>query len=103
MIPSRYQAEVESICDAGVEAYLANKHKEYRNSRLEVGAMSAFIGILSVLGFSIFAKGSGIKLSHAIFPIGAALIVSGVDAIVNVDKKDEEYTEEFNGVCDNIE
>jgi hypothetical protein len=103
MILSRYQAEVESICDAGVGAYLANKHKEYRKSRLEVGAMSAFIGILSVLGFSIFAENSGIKLSHAIFPIGAALIVSGVDAIVNADKKDEEYAEEFNDVCDNIE
>tara|TARA_R110000824_G_scaffold73688_3_gene187637 strand:+ start:6117 stop:6428 length:312 start_codon:yes stop_codon:yes gene_type:complete len=103
MILSRYQAEVESICDAGVESYIANKHKEYRKSRLEVGAMGAFLGIISVLGISIFAEGSGIKLSHAIFPIGAALIVSGIDAIVNADKKDEDYTEEFNDVCDNIE
>ena len=77
MIPSRYQVEAESICDAGVGTYLANKHKEYRNSRLEVGAMSAFIGVLSVLGFSIFAEGSGIKLSHANFnnEIGVGLTI----------------------------
>ena len=99
MLPSRYQAEVESVCEAGLEYYLADKHKAYRKSRLEVGAMAAFLGILGVLGISYLFEDIGVKPSYAVFPVGAALIVSGIDAIVNADKKDDEHTEEFNDVC----
>jgi len=99
MLLSRFQAEVESVCEAGLESYLSDKHKAYRKSRLEVGAMGAFIGILGVLGISYLFEDAGMKPSYAVFPVGAALIVSGIDAIINADKGDGEHTEEFNDVC----
>ena len=100
MLPSRFQAEVETVCDAGLESYLANKHKAYRQKRLEGGAVGAFVGILAVIGITYFFKDSCVKTSHAIFPVGAALVASGVDAIINADNLDEVHTEEFNDVCD---
>jgi nitrate/nitrite transporter NarK len=100
MLPSRFQAEVDSICEAGVESYLADKHRTYRLNRLGEGAFGAFVGIVGILGMTQI-KDSGIKLSYAIVPISAAIIVSSLGAIFYANKNDEAHIEEFNDVCDN--
>ena len=102
MVSSQQQVQIETVCNQGIEAYLSQKHKEVVKSSIEIGAMSGFLGVLTVLGISYFFKESGAKPVHAAYPALAGLIGGLITATVKYNDYDKQHKEDFETVCKSV-
>ena len=96
---SKTQAEIDSICDKGLEHYLASKHREFRRQRLEEGLFGSLVGIVVTLGLSKI-KDSGVKPWFSVFPGTVGFLSGAIPAIFSADDDDEQHEEDFNEFCE---
>ena len=68
MVNSKLEAEVQSVCEAGFDSYLASKHREHLVEGMETGLLGAFIGTLLTIGASYVDPNKIIKPQHAWMP-----------------------------------
>ena len=103
MLTSSENEEIESVCEAGFESYLASKHKEHMVDGLESGLLGAFIASLATVGISYFDKTGTVGYHHAWIP--AAIGFSGAVAAsyLTMKRDDDSHQEDFQEVCQKIQ
>ncbi len=103
MVSSKEKTEIESACNGGVEQYISQKHNEYISEKMEDGLFGAIIGTIGMIGFSkYYSSHYNFKDFHMLIPAFSGLIAGGLMGIWGHNKLDEEHTEDFNQVCDDI-
>ena len=96
---SRTQAEIDRVCEKGLDTYLSIKHQEYRKKRLEEGLLGSFVGALGIVALSQIPK-TGIKIHYAIYPLVAGLLVGGIPAITQSESEDKDHELDFKEFCE---
>lgn len=96
---SKTQAEIDTICDGGLDHYLAKKHKEFRRQRLEEGLIGSLVGVGIILGLSKI-KDSGVKPWFSVFPATVGFLTGAIPAIFSVDDDDKQHEEDFDEFCE---
>tara|TARA_R110002020_G_scaffold50853_3_gene144090 strand:+ start:314 stop:619 length:306 start_codon:yes stop_codon:yes gene_type:complete len=96
---SKTQVEIETTCKRGLDAYLSEKHQEFRRERLEEGLLGSLVGVVLTLGITRL-EGFNLKPIHAIFPALAGVAGGVVVAEMFSGRDDSQNTEDFSEVCD---
>jgi len=96
-LDSKTQTEVNTVCSKGIEYYLSQKHKEEIKNNLETGILGSFVGASALFGLSRFYK--EIKMEYLLFPAALGIISSSIISLMNYNKNDEIYENDFESVC----
>lgn len=95
-LPIHLQAEVNSVCEAGLEHYISQEHKKERRSFIEDGILSGTVlSGISYLGF----KQNYLPNYFIPIPIILTFTSSLWLASKNVGKDDETYEKAFQQIC----
>jgi hypothetical protein len=95
-LPIHLQAEVNDVCELGIDNYISKEHRKERRGFIEDGILTGTaLSGLSYLGFKQN------YLPNYFIPI--PLIISFVSSLVisskHVGKNDDEYEKAFNEIC----
>lgn len=93
------EEEVRTMCESGVDSYLASKHKEHLAEGLETGLLGAFIGTVLTLGVSYLDTTNTIKMTHAWLPATIGFSSALVASYATRTRDDESHKDDFNKVC----
>jgi len=96
-LDSKTQSEIDSVCNKGVSHYISKKHQEQTRSNLELGLLGSFIG--SSLLFGLSKINSNIKTGYILFPASLGIISGSILSLINYNKNDEVYEQDFKEVC----
>jgi len=96
-LDSKTQSEIDSVCNKGVSQYISKKHQEEIRSNLELGLLGSFIG--SSLLFGLSKINNNIKQGYILFPASLGIISGSILSLINYNKNDEVYEQDFNEVC----
>lgn len=94
--------EVRTMCESGVDSYLASKHKEHLAEGLETGLLGAFIGTILTIGVSYLDSSNTIKMTHAWLPATIGFSSALVASYTTRTRDDESHIDDFNKVCDAV-
>ena len=93
------EEEVRTMCESGVDNYLASKLKEHLAEGLETGLLGAFIGTVLTLGVSYLDTTNTIKMTHAWLPATIGFSSALVASYATRTRDDESHKDDFNKVC----
>ena len=97
---SRMRAETTRVCDAGLSAYLADKHSEFRLRSFSRGVVS---GSILTLPTYFLVQSTGINPIFSILPLASGLLSGTWTGLTQADRNDALNTADFDGVCDELE
>ena len=101
---SKTLAETQRICDAGLGAYLSQKHSDFRLRNFSRGVVVG--SIFSVVTYGLLTFGFDMKsqaASYALLPLGAGLLGGAYRGLTQSESEDSVHTTDFNEVCASLE
>lgn len=103
MVNSKLEAEVQSVCEAGFDSYLASKHREHLVEGMETGLLGAFIGTLLTIGASYVDPNKIIKPQHAWMPASIGFMGAVAASYLSRTRNDDAHKQDFEKVCESVE
>ena len=99
---SRYKAEAQTMCDAGLASYLRDKHQSRVSKGVSAGLGTGTIVSLLFFGYSHY---TGEKISHfyRLLPLFIGSITGTGYGLVTSDMDDALHTADYDVVCDALE
>tara|TARA_R100000908_G_scaffold61378_1_gene39416 strand:+ start:43920 stop:44228 length:309 start_codon:yes stop_codon:yes gene_type:complete len=95
-LPIHLQAEVNQVCEVGLEGYIAKEHRKERRGFIEDGIITGTaISGLSYLGF----KQNYLPNYFIPIPLLISFISSLIISSKHVGKNDDEYEKAYNQIC----
>ena len=101
---SKTLAETQRICDAGLGAYLSQKHSDFRLRNFSKGVVVG--SIFSVVTYGLLTFGFDMKsqaTSYALLPLGAGLLGGEYRGLTQAESEDSVHTADFDEVCASLE
>ncbi len=97
---SRMRAETTRVCDAGLSAYLADKHSEFRLRSFSRGVVG---GAILTLPTYFLVQSTGINPIFSILPLASGLLSGTFTGLTQADRADGSNTADFDEVCATLE
>jgi len=97
---SRMKAETTRVCDAGLSAYLADKHSEFRLRSFSRGVVG---GAILTIPTYFLVQSTGINPIFSILPLASGLLSGTWTGLTQADRTDELNTADFEDVCASLE
>ena len=86
------RAETTRVCDAGLSAYLADKHSEFRLRSFSRGVVS---GAILTLPTYFLVQSTGINPIFSILPLASGLLSGTWTGLTQADRNDALNTADF--------
>ena len=99
---SRYKAEAQSLCDAGLASYLRTKHQSRVSKGILTGVSAGTVLSTLLFGYSRYT-GTHLSSFYHVLPFFVSVITGTGYGLVTSDVDDALHTEDFNEVCDALE
>lgn len=93
---TRMRAETTRVCDAGLAAYLADKHSAFRLRSFSRGMIA---GTALAVPAWLIASYSGLNPSVAVVPFIAGAVGGSFVGLTQADRNDSSHTADFDDVC----
>ncbi|MBP04801.1 MAG: hypothetical protein CMA72_08485 [Euryarchaeota archaeon] len=97
---SRMKAETTRVCDAGLSAYLADKHSEFRLRSFSRGVVG---GAILTLPTYFLVQSTGINPIFSILPLASGLLGGTWTGLTQADRADGSNSADFDEVCATLE
>ena len=101
---SKTLAETQRICDAGLGAYLSQKHSDFRLKNFSRGIVAG--SVFSVITYGLMSFVFDMKtqaVSYALIPFGAGLLGGSYRGLTQSESEDTLHTTDFDEVCASLE
>lgn len=101
---SKTLAETHRICDAGLGAYLSQKHSDFRLRNFSRGVVVGSVFSVITYGFMTFAFDMKSKAtSFALIPLAAGLLGGSYRGLTQAESEDSIHSADFDEVCASLE
>lgn len=97
---SRMRAETTRVCDAGLSAYLADKHSDFRLRSFSLGVVG---GAILTIPTYFLVQSTGINTIFSILPLASGLLSGTWIGLTQADRNDALNTADFDDVCASLE
>ena len=97
---TKMKAEAYTICNAGLSAYLANEHKEYRLKSFSRGIM---VGVVTTIPAYFITKYYQLPQLYAALPLTGGMLSGIYEGLTNAESNDSLHTSDFDTVCESLE
>ena len=97
---SRMRAETTRVCDAGLAAYLADKHSAFRLRSFSRGVTA---GVILAIPAYLISSYAGLNSGLAVLPAAAGLVGGTWVGLTQADRDDGSHTADFDEVCAQLE
>tara|TARA_R110002020_G_scaffold1492_9_gene6751 strand:- start:9594 stop:9947 length:354 start_codon:yes stop_codon:yes gene_type:complete len=97
---SKTKAEAYTICNAGLSAYLAKEHKDYRLKKFSNGAL---IGIVSSVPAYMITNYYQLPMFFAGLPLAGGILGGLYEGLTNAESEDALHISDFDTVCESLD
>jgi len=97
---SRMRAETTRICDAGLSAYLADKHSDFRLRSFSRGVVG---GAILTIPTYFLVQSTGLNPIFSILPLASGLLGGTWTGLTQAERNDTLHTVDFEEVCSQLE
>tara|TARA_R110000751_G_scaffold197125_3_gene302342 strand:+ start:200 stop:544 length:345 start_codon:yes stop_codon:yes gene_type:complete len=97
---TKIKAEAYTICNAGLSAYLANEHKDYRLKSFSRGII---IGVVTTIPAYLITKYYQLPQIYAALPLTGGMLSGIYEGLTNAESNDSLHTSDFDTVCESLE